>query len=293
MVNAAPNPKISELLRHPVVNKDYYAEYGEPMRLGKLEYVETLAYERYLLFPDQADVQLHGYLQGLIESAAQIQRRPVLAFCRSQMRSAWMKNAFGGYHVAQIRNPVDQWNSFRIYPYFTTKMLFASVGLRVIAPGIFSHIPTFDRLAKALLAGQTISAKDRAKYTLSDDEMFALFVSLWIALSLQALSVADQILDVDRLSSDHDYRSRSVDAFALAGCRVDFSDCAVPSAQSPFEHSNLFAKVEEAIAAISAGRTPIVAPNRSAIEAGLAEVSPLSRAVLEMALQAGWPSPNT
>eukprot|EP01037_Dinobryon_pediforme_P019694 gene19694-20158_t len=256
-IRQAPNIKARELLRHPEVDRDYFAEYADPLRLGKLRYVESLAYERYLLFPGQADPQLHSYLEGLIDSAAQIQRRPVFAFCRSQMRSAWMKKAFGGYHVAQIRNPIDQWNSLLIYPYFTTKMLFSAVGLRALVPGAFRHIPKFDRLANALLAGRAISASEMAKYTLSENEMFALLVSLWIALSLQTISIADQILDVDRLTGDEDYRSRAEKGFAAAGCRVDFSDCAVPSAQRPEQHSDLLARVEEAVGAVSAGTIPI------------------------------------
>ena len=69
MIEAAPDADASRGLRHPILARDYFAEYADLLRSGGLCYSRELAFDRYLLQPDQPDPQLHAYIATLVESA--------------------------------------------------------------------------------------------------------------------------------------------------------------------------------------------------------------------------------
>src|SRR5262249_9526968 len=157
------------------------------------------SYDRFLLRPDELDDELRTYLERLLKTAFDSKRVPVLCFCRSQMRSAWMKKTFGGVHIAQIRNPADQWLSFKIEPYFRNKMLIIALNLRKVHPSAFVHIETFERFAR-YMAKHPPSAVARLFDThIAERDALAIFLIIWIASTLQAISISDFILDIDRL----------------------------------------------------------------------------------------------
>ena len=104
-IERSPETDLSQALKHPIVKRDYFAEYVDLLRSGSLRYSPELAYDRYFLRPGQADIKLRNYLNGLISDARSAMRRAILCFCRSQMRSAWMKETFGGIHVASNTKP--------------------------------------------------------------------------------------------------------------------------------------------------------------------------------------------
>src|SRR5262249_3899658 len=146
-----PRFELKESLRHPIVRQHYYAEYAELLRSGTLNYSLDLAYDRYFLVRGQTDDALRTYIDGLISAASAAKRRAILCFCRSQMRSAWMKHTFGGIHIAQIRNPADQWASFnKVSGYFVHNMLMIALKLRNSYPLAFAHIESFERFAHNL-----------------------------------------------------------------------------------------------------------------------------------------------
>src|SRR4026208_1945481 len=86
-IEVPPDKEASENFRHPVLKKNYFAEYAELLRSGELRHSKEFAYSNYLLQPWQVDDGLRSYIEGLIASASNARRRPVLCFCRSQMRS--------------------------------------------------------------------------------------------------------------------------------------------------------------------------------------------------------------
>lgn len=97
---------------HPPIERPYFAEFEDVLAAGDLGFDPDLPYERYLLRPEETDDPLERYLRLLIGQAAAAQERAVLCFVRSQMRALWMRSRFSGLHVAQLRNPRDQWRSF-------------------------------------------------------------------------------------------------------------------------------------------------------------------------------------
>src|SRR5262249_15691567 len=195
-----PEVNDAENLRHPTLNQHYFAEYADLLRSGELRYFPELAYDRYLLRLDQTDQRLRDHLHSLISSASGSKQRAVLCFCRSQMRSAWMNQTFGGVHVAQIRNPADQWTSFKsfqskIRPNFSVDMITIALKLRDSHPHAFVHIEAFERLAKQISKRSSLPIELIKEYFLNhfvnQRDCFDVFLVIWIASALQAIAHCD------------------------------------------------------------------------------------------------------
>jgi hypothetical protein len=281
-IAASSEAETSRSLRHPVQAENYFAEYAGLIASGSLRYSRDLAYARYLLRPDQTDTGLKVYLDGLISAAANARQRAVLCFCRSQMRSAWMKQNFGGLHVAQIRNPFDQWASFQVHPYFIQRMFNVALSVRAMHPRAFSRIEQFEEQAAALSRRH---GERPSTFTLNRRDALALFLVIWMASALQAIAYCDYLLDVDRLSTDGVCRKAASDWFASLGGSVGFADCATPNKPGSQPGSRALEKaVEQAAAAIRSEASCLVISSKEAVTARLPALSAASRRVLERAL---------
>jgi len=270
-------------LRHPIVEGSYFDEYLDLVASGRLGFSVDLAYARYLLRPGEPDEGLRAYLGGLIGAATAAGSKPVLCFCRSQMRSAWMKATFGQVHVAQLRSPLEQWASFQVNPYFIRQMLIIALRLRSRCPLAFAHIARFDQQAKALAQQKGNPGAPSGVLTIHPRDALSVFLVLWIASALQVLGCCDRVLDVDRLSSDAAYRQESARWFASHGCSVEFNDCTTPSAERL--HSQDFEAVAtQAAEAIRSNAAALVVTDVAAVAPRLASLSAPSRRLLEQAL---------
>lgn len=295
VVEASPEIDDTRNLRHPVLQKHYFAEYAELLRSGSLHYSPELAYQRYLLLPGQADDRLRNYLDGLISSASAAKRRAILCFCRSQMRSAWMKQTFGGIHVAQIRNPVDQWASFKSFqlktrPNFAVDMIIIALKLRDLHPHAFVHIEPFERFAQDLSKRPSLPTELIAKYFIShfvsQRDCFDVFLLIWIASALQAIAYCDFLLDIDLLTTDLDYRNATSRLFDSIGCSVDFSDCSSPISSELHLHPPLFEQtVKDTVSAIRSGASSLVITDPKLVKKWLPSLSPISKRILSLALE--------
>ncbi len=276
-------------LRHPVPDRAYFAEYLESGMSAVALYSRRLAYDRYLLRPGDEDAGLRRYLDELIDIPARTGRRAVLCFCRSQMRSAWMKQAFGGLHVAQIRNPRDQWASFQVDPYFLQRLLFLAFKLYAAFPAAFAHIARFAEQAQALSspAARASPAKGR-QITLGKRDALRLFLLVWMASALQSIGACDFVLDADRLSADAACRDEAVAWFRSAGCNVDFSDCATPSSATPGSAGDeMFRRaMADSVSAIRSNASSLVVADTRAVADRLSSLSGASRKILEDLLAA-------
>lgn len=288
-IKASANVEASVALRHPIPKKHYFAEYAKLLRSNSLHYSPDLAYDRYLLLPGQADDKLRKYLDGLISSASAADRRAILCFCRSQMRSAWMKEVFGGIHVAQIRNPADQWASFGIDGYFAANMMIIALKLRNLHPQAFVHIEPFERFAQQLAKRPSLSVElvgeMVSKHFVNQRDWLDLFLVIWIASALQAIAYCDYLLDIDLLSTDLDCRNDTSKWFDSIGCSGDFSDCSLPSSIEPDLGLPSFRRTaEDAASAIRSNASSLVVTDPTIIENWLPSMSPLSRWMLSLAL---------
>jgi hypothetical protein len=215
-------------MRHPVQNRHYFYEYKRLLEEHRLNFVPQLSYGNYFLFDNQDDDLRYKYVQTLISHAADVGRLPVLCFCRSQMRSAWIRKNFMGSHVAQIRDPFAQYESFNVQPYFRNTMIKTAFDLHRTYPECFSHITNFKRFASALEMRKSLPFDQLYEYFLKPDDFLALFLLVWVLSTLQSVSHSDLVLDIDCLSADRSNRVFIQEWFAALDITVDFSDCSIP-----------------------------------------------------------------
>jgi hypothetical protein len=290
-VEKSPNVNDARNLRHPTLKTHYFAEYAELLRSARLSYSPDLAYDRYLLLPSQPDERLHNYIEGLISSAFAGGRRAILCFCRSQMRSAWIKQTFSGHHVAQIRNPADQWASFKSYqseirPNFPLDMTTIALKLRHLYPTAFAHIEDFELFAQQLSKRPSVPMNVIGHYFIPQfirqRDCLDIFLVIWVASALQAIAYCDFILDIDMLSTDLEYRNTVSNWFDSVGCSINFSDCSSPTAAEP--NPTFDRAVEDAVKAIKSNASALVVTDPEVVKNRLPLLSPLSRRILSLAL---------
>lgn len=283
---SGPEVSLGRMLRHPTAEKHNFFEYLEPVRSGTLRYTPDLAYERYILRREQADAGLFAYIDGLISVAAGNARRAVLCFCRSQMRSAWMKENFAGTHIAQIRNPFDQWVSFQVNPYFIARMMGLALSLRKLHPGAFTHIEDFELQAKEHSNRVGHQRNDPGPKPLSKRDVFRIYMLIWIASSMQSISNSDFVLDVDLLSNNPDYQKLSASKFQSLGCKIDFSDCLAPHSESlGIGSPGIREAVDDAIRAIKSNAQSLAIFDAEAISKSLLALGPASREIVSLVAQ--------
>jgi hypothetical protein len=205
-----------------------------------------------------------------------------------------MKQTCGGIHVAQIRNPVDQWASFKSYqlkirPNFAADMITIALKLRDLHPRAFVHIEPFERFAQDLSKRPSLPADVIARYFLSQfvrqRDCFDVFLVIWIASALQAIAYCDFLLDIDLLSTDLGYRDITSRWFDSISCPVDFSDCSSPTSSELHLRPPSFERAaEDAVNAIRSGASSLVVTDSKVVEKWLPSLSPLSRWTLSLAL---------
>jgi hypothetical protein len=286
VVAEPPNVELSRVFRHPVQQKNYFAEYAELVRANNLQFSPALSYDRYLLLPDQADEQLKAYIEGLLKAAVAANRPAALCFCRSQMRSAWLKKNFGGVHIAQIRNPSDQWVSFQVEDYFWKKMLLIALKLRQTHPFAFAHIEGFERFARYMSKRSDAVIESLFEKFISEKDALAIFLIIWMASALQAISFADFVLDIDQLSTDQNRRKGAMEWFKSIGCPINFSDCASPSSTKlPVPANDFERMLFDAATTIQTKATALVVAQPEIVRQRLESLSPRSGRILQLALE--------
>jgi hypothetical protein len=273
----------SVTLRHPLQERHYFYEYRELLEKRALNFMPEIPYCNYFLFPTQSDDSRHRYVETLLAHATSSGRMPVFCFCRSQMRSAWIRYNFSGAHVAQIRNPFSQWDSFSVLPSFRTTMIKTALDLQSHHASCFDHISNFTRFAAALEKRKSLSAEQLYEYFLKQDDFLAIFLSIWVLSTLQSVSSSDLTLDIDSLSTDASYRASVEGWFADHNCFVDLSDCAIPSASSA-DTEKAYNMIVEAGRAVRQSSSPMLICEPAKVAGALALMSDRSKKAVDLFL---------
>ena len=281
---------------HPRLERPYFAEYLELLEAGGSGLDPALSYQRYFLAPDEPDPALERYLARLIGHAAAAGERPVLCFVRSPLRALWMRRRFGGLHLAQIRNPRDQWGSFVAQggargSYFSAGMLLIARRLHRRFPRLFSHLGALPGPRVRAFPEIRVNARSRGMSTagpaIGREREYAVFALVWLASALQSLGAADLVIDCDRLSQDARARARAEAALAAQGLGVDLSDAAPRRhTELPLAEARLRAIEALTVAKLAGDARGLVVADAARVRGLLEQLAPESRALLEQALAA-------
>lgn len=210
---------------------------------------------------------LRAYIAALIEHARLKGKRAALCEIHSRGRAGALRDAFGGFHVAQIRDPLSQFGSYYRpleeggawnYLIFPLKELGISGdrALYQIVPERWRvpilPWPADDRAQRWSTAVQynVMVASPRPD---AIERAFRWHLFSWLLGNLAAIAYSDYVLDLDEAYDDAAARQSVVDAFsAETGHALDLSDLTKFSRYYRFEAFDAAAVCGEAAATIRA-----------------------------------------
>lgn len=250
--------QLDPLLRHPPLDKPYFYELHSAHRFWKSHLHKPLIYDQY--FDRTGSPDLKGYIGALIDAAAQ---RPVFQECRTANRIGAAKTLFGGFHIYLLRNPHDQWWSFLKDKYF-------SLALLAVMGADDCPAPLLDLREKIGVVPSHLSNIQSEfdfydKYQFRFDIQYRIFFTIWLLGFYEALRHADDIVDMDLLSTNADYRAACLSGWhANAGIDgIYLDDYAMPVRGFDAGELDFFRDIEEdVIRSFPSGEVPAGSADR-------------------------------
>lgn len=214
---------------------EFLAAWDEVMPL----YPPFPSFQEYVPANGVLPSSLGDYLAGLMKYARARGKRPVLCEIHSRGRAGALRAAFGGFHVAQYRDPISQFGSFMRplieggeWGFLAFPLMELGIGgthpLYRLVPEVWRvpvlPWPSHNRAQRWFSAVQYMAmvASPRPDAV---EKTFRWYLFSWFLSDLAALSYSDLSLDIDRAHDDRSYRRTVVDALrSNGGVAVDFSD---------------------------------------------------------------------
>ena len=212
----------------------YYTEFGDLLAhrgRGVAGYQERFATDRYFLDEDARDPALHAYLDSLIVHAREAGRLPVLKFCRSLGRVAWMRRHFpDALHAVVLRDPQAQWRSARQQLATADNRYFLISPILILARNA-SHPLVAEACVRlgvrlpSLPAGGNLSFDQeicwRHLARLGWPDRYRSFLAYWTASAITALQDDVLAIDSDELVASEAHRTKVETAILSSlGCAV-------------------------------------------------------------------------
>jgi len=174
------------------------------------------------------------YLHRLMRHAQRVGRHPVFGFSRSLARADSIKRAMGGWHVLIRRNPLQQWLSCRSYRIREGAVYFEACHFLILAlaapqspAGRYARYLGLPR-PRAGCFREQLGFMQHAMWPWGDELSYRAFIGVIRLSQTAAMSAADLIIDIDRLSKEPQYRSHVRAAiFAHTGLAAHFDDCRI------------------------------------------------------------------
>lgn len=181
--------------------------------------------------------ELTAYLSALMAHARSQDKRPAFCEVSSRGRAGALRGAFGGFHVAQYRDPLSQFGSFIRGLIEGGTWTFLATPLMELGG---EH--SLCRLVPEAWRPPSLPwrAANRAQFWASNVRHFAIVASprpqtiekvfrwhlfSWVLSNLAAMSYSDMALDIDRLHDRADYRATVIADLARGiDATPDFND---------------------------------------------------------------------
>jgi hypothetical protein len=245
--------------------------------------------------------EIRVFIAALIEHARSKNRRPMLCETNSRGRAGVLRDAFGGFHIAQYRDPLSQFGSFiraLVEGGFWGFLSHPATELGVCgAHPLYAVVPAAWRAPHLPWLANT-----RAQRWASDAQYIALIGSperdtikkvfrwhlfSWVLSNLAALAYSDLPIDMDRIHDDGAYRASIIDQLAAIGVAVDFKDLKKFDRYYQFESfdpvtvcNEVISTVENALsdgtldrALRTLAKQPLVTPTATAVDSLLTKLT--------------------
>ena len=268
----------------------YFAEFSPLLgRRGGVEgHQARFAFDDFFAGPETHDPALEGYIRGLMAGAAAEHRTPVMKFCRSLGRVAWMEARFPDVlHAVILRDPAAQWRSARRQMEQNRNRYFVLAPFVILArnadnPLLADAVTHLGVKMPPLLSrnlGVTTDSCWRHVQRLDWRDRFRGFLALWTASGIAALSGQAMLIDADRLATDATARGDAERAIAgAAGVPVDLMPGPPADAtrvSSPAEKQDAARARVAALAFLDARGQALAPSRRTNLAAKLAAYDPV------------------
>lgn len=200
----------------------------------------NLEMQDYFTLYGKLPEDLLSYLAALMKFARSRERRPVLCEVSSRGRAGALRDIFGGFHIAQYRNPISQFGSYvralveaRTWDFLVGPVVELNTSIEHPLISILPETwrPQFFPWRTGSRAQFWASRMQyHAAFALPQPEavvgLFRWHMFVWTLGFLAAVSYSDLAVDIEKLHDDTDYRASIGGALAreIGGASADFSD---------------------------------------------------------------------
>jgi GT2 family glycosyltransferase/glycosyltransferase involved in cell wall biosynthesis len=240
--------QLKELLRHNFLEDGYFDEYAHLLPVIKHTFDPRMSFELFYMNEQSTSPSLYNYIRALVEGS---EAAPVLQCTRTIGRTLWLKSHFPSQHIFLLRNPWDQWYSYKVDEYIaaTPRIIYAQTPL----PRPLQHI--LESAGIEVTPGNTTSEQLQFCYSnpLSPEQDYRLFFGLWLYAFGTAHNTCDLLLDMDDISGDPAATTRAMESLAALGvASVNLNDTDLHRAVFHPKELPFFQKIEEEVLQIFA-----------------------------------------
>lgn len=207
---------------HPEDTKDYFFEYPyNENGYGVPLFQKSFSYDTFCPNKDKND-DLKKYIENLINYA---KGRPVFQFCRSGLRTEWLKKEFDSVNIYLVRDPHDQWMSYNSF----SDNYFNIINLLILSK---LDCEIFSNLRKTLKLNEYTNVDLAIEYRyyeflttgISKKLSYAIFYYLWVLSLIHNVKNSDCIIDLESLSHDLEEKNRVNNFLLSKDIEINFKD---------------------------------------------------------------------
>lgn len=220
----------------------------------------------YLPSDGVLSAELTGYLAALMKYARSQGKRPVLCEVNSRGRAGALRRSFGGFHIAQYRDPLSQFGSsirgliegrtwsFLAFPVMELGTSAEHPLYRVVpetwrAPALPWRVAT---RAQHWASDAQYVASIASPRSEAIEKLFRWHLFSWFLTNLAAISYSDLLLDIDKINDDASYRTTFVENLLQEGrIQTDFGDLQKFDRYYDFESFDVAVVCRQVVSAIS------------------------------------------
>ncbi|MEB3207298.1 MAG: hypothetical protein VKK63_00085 [Synechococcus sp.] len=229
------------LFRHPKLDAPYCAELVKAWPSWRNKLVEDDLFLNYFGFSGRGTGI--GFWQSIVDSTP----GPVIfQECRTTGKLKELRGDFkGSFHIYLLRNPWDQWFSYKVHPYFdaTVRAIHASQTRPAACLGLLASLSMeTDHLQQSLSASEQLYFY--IQNPLPPSKSYSLFFMIWCLGLLEAFRSADLIIEMDSLNESSIYRKSIVEHLADNGISANFDNVDLFRTPYIFGDANYFKPLE-------------------------------------------------
>ena len=208
-------------LRHDFLQGGYFDEYRHLLPLISENFDKNMSFKLFFLENKDNAPALKRYIDALISSSP---KSPILQCTRTIGRVGWLRSKYRSKNIFLLRNPWDQWYSYKVDDYIsnTPRVIYSQPNVPVVLVKVMEacgFCALTDKDIEDLFACYASAPADpRTDYFL--------FFGLWLYAFVSANQKCDLIVDMDLISRNERERAtvqkKCANAFHFA---VNLHDC--------------------------------------------------------------------